>query len=168
MDGDTLMSEQIELFEIKNEYIKEDSKFCIKCKLTKPLGCFSIRGGAIRKDGTSSLRNSCIECNKYSRKVRVYLKSITSKPADDYQCPVCLKTMDRIKEELNDPTNSATHNGTLYWNLDHNHKTGTFRGWLCSRCNSGLGWLGDSVSTLKRGVKYLQDDLDKQQLIDNK
>ena len=76
--------------------------------------------------------------------------------------------MDRIKEELNDPTNSATHNGTLYWNLDHNHKTGTFRGWLCSRCNSGLGWLGDSVSTLKRGVKYLQDDLDKQQLIDNK
>ena len=162
------MSEQIELFEIRNEYIKEDSKFCIKCKLTKPLGCFSIRGGAIRKDGTSSLKNSCIECNDKGQKVRAYLKSITQKPADDYQCPVCLKTMDMIKEELNDPTNSTLHNATLYWNLDHNHEAGMFRGWLCSRCNSGLGWLGDSVSNLKRGLKYLQDDLDKQQLIDNK
>ena len=162
------MSEQIELFEIKNEYIKEDSKFCIKCKLTKPLGCFSIRGGAIRKDGTSSLKNSCIECNKYSRKVRYHLDKITPRPADDYQCPVCLKTLDMIKEELNDPTNSTLHNATLYWNLDHDHETGMFRGWLCSRCNSGLGWLGDSVSNLKRGLKYLQDDLDKQQLIDNK
>lgn len=162
------MSEQIELFEIKNEYIKEDSKFCVKCKLTKPLGCFSIRGGAIRKDGTSSLKNSCIECNKYSRKVRYHLDKITPRPADDYQCPVCLKTLDMIKEELNDPTNSTLHNATLYWNLDHDHETGMFRGWLCSRCNSGLGWLGDSVSNLKRGVKYLQDDLDKQQLIDNK
>jgi len=162
------MSEQIELFEIKNEYIKEDSKFCVKCKLTKPLGCFSIRGGAIRKDGTSSLKNSCIECNKYSRKVRYHLDKITPRPADDYQCPVCLKTLDMIKEELNDPTNSTLHNATLYWNLDHDHETGMFRGWLCSRCNSGLGWLGDSVSNLKRGLKYLQDDLDKQQLIDNK
>jgi len=162
------MSEQIELFEIKNEYIKEDSKFCVKCKLTKPLGCFSIRGGAIRKDGTSSLKNSCIECTKYSRKVRYHLDKITPRPADDYQCPVCLKTLDMIKEELNDPTNSTLHNATLYWNLDHDHETGMFRGWLCSRCNSGLGWLGDSVSNLKRGVKYLQDDLDKQQLIDNK
>ena len=162
------MSEQIELFEIKNEYIKEDSKFCVKCKLTKPLGCFSIRGGAIRKDGTSSLKNSCIECNKYSRKVRYHLDKITPRPADDYQCPVCLKTLDMVKEELNDPTNSTLHNATLYWNLDHDHETGMFRGWLCSRCNSGLGWLGDSVSNLKRGLKYLQDDLDKQQLIDNK
>jgi len=168
MDGDTLMSEQIELFEIKNEYIKEDSKFCVKCKLTKPLGCFSIRGGAIRKDGTSSLKNYCKECSNTGQKVRSYLKSITQKPSDDYQCPVCLKTMDMIKEELNDPTNSTVHNASHFWNLDHDHETNMFRGWLCGRCNSGLGWLGDSVSTLKRGVKYLQDDLDKQQLIDNK
>ncbi len=29
-------------------------------------------------------------------------------------------------------------------NMDHNHETGEFRGWLCSNCNRAAGLLGDS------------------------
>jgi hypothetical protein len=40
--------------------------------------------------------------------------------------------------------------------LDHCHETGAFRGWLCSKCNLGIGKLGDSLESLLKAVKYLQ------------
>lgn len=40
--------------------------------------------------------------------------------------------------------------------LDHCHKTNKFRGWLCGRCNGGLGLLGDNLESLRRAVKYLE------------
>lgn len=47
--------------------------------------------------------------------------------------------------------------------LDHNRKTGHFRGWLCRNCNTGIGFLGDSIEGLQRAVYYLRvianDDL---------
>lgn len=39
--------------------------------------------------------------------------------------------------------------------LDHNHKTGEFRGWLCILCNTGIGSLGDSVEGLIKAIRYL-------------
>lgn len=39
--------------------------------------------------------------------------------------------------------------------LDHDHVTGKFRGWLCYRCNLGIGLLGDSVEGVASAVEYL-------------
>jgi len=39
--------------------------------------------------------------------------------------------------------------------LDHNHRTGLFRGILCDSCNRGIGLLGDSVDILRRAEIYL-------------
>jgi len=39
--------------------------------------------------------------------------------------------------------------------LDHDHVTGEFRGWLCSRCNTGIGSLGDTVQDLQGAIEYL-------------
>jgi hypothetical protein len=41
--------------------------------------------------------------------------------------------------------------------IDHNHSTGEFRGVLCKQCNRALGMFGDSVSTLRNAVEYLED-----------
>jgi hypothetical protein len=43
--------------------------------------------------------------------------------------------------------------GTMH--LDHDHKTGKFRGWLCQSCNVGLGHLGDSIASLQSAIAYL-------------
>jgi hypothetical protein len=40
--------------------------------------------------------------------------------------------------------------------LDHDHRTGAFRGWLCRICNTGLGALGDDIEGLQRALAYLQ------------
>lgn len=45
-------------------------------------------------------------------------------------------------------------NGCL--RVDHCHATGRFRGWLCNKCNLGLGALGDMVESVKKILKYLE------------
>lgn len=44
--------------------------------------------------------------------------------------------------------------------LDHCHETGTFRGWLCWKCNVSLGHLGDTLPALRQAVAYLERALE--------
>lgn len=40
--------------------------------------------------------------------------------------------------------------------MDHCHETGMPRGWLCRRCNMGIGQLGESPAVLQKAIEYLQ------------
>lgn len=39
--------------------------------------------------------------------------------------------------------------------IDHCHKTGKVRSFLCYRCNSGLGAFEDNIKNLKKAIVYL-------------
>lgn len=41
--------------------------------------------------------------------------------------------------------------------LDHCHKRGDNRGYLCSNCNAGLGMFKDSVELLEKAIAYIKD-----------
>ena len=43
--------------------------------------------------------------------------------------------------------------------LDHDHKTGDFRGYLCHPCNTGLDLFEDSPTRLQAGIAYLKNEL---------
>ena len=40
--------------------------------------------------------------------------------------------------------------------VDHCHKTNTFRGLLCRKCNAGIGLLGDDLQGIEDAVSYLR------------
>jgi hypothetical protein len=40
--------------------------------------------------------------------------------------------------------------------VDHSHTTGKIRGLLCINCNTALGHVKDSVSTLEKMISYLK------------
>jgi hypothetical protein len=42
--------------------------------------------------------------------------------------------------------------------LDHDHSTGLFRGWLCSPCNTALGLLADDPARLQGLLRYLDGE----------
>ncbi len=42
--------------------------------------------------------------------------------------------------------------------LDHNHKTGKFRGWLCSNCNTTIGLVHEDIRKLDAIKQYLIDN----------
>jgi hypothetical protein len=62
------------------------------------------------------------------------------------QCAVCETTLDPM--------------GTLIGNkkpcLDHCHRTGTVRGFLCNGCNTALGMMRDDPLLLERGAAYVR------------
>lgn len=39
--------------------------------------------------------------------------------------------------------------------FDHDHKTGSFRGWICSNCNLVLGLVKDNPRLLQQMINYL-------------
>lgn len=39
--------------------------------------------------------------------------------------------------------------------LDHSHKTGKFRGWLCSNCNTTIGLVHEKIERLEAIKQYL-------------
>jgi hypothetical protein len=39
---------------------------------------------------------------------------------------------------------------------DHDHKTGKFRGWICSRCNFAIGHAKDSIKILNKLIQYIK------------
>jgi hypothetical protein len=40
--------------------------------------------------------------------------------------------------------------------VDHCHGTGNIRGLLCSKCNSGIGYLKDNITVLESAIDYLR------------
>ncbi len=79
-------------------------------------------------------RALALKLKKYGITVEFYKNELERQQGN---CKICLEKM-------------ATPN------VDHDHKTGTFRGLLCSRCNTAIGLFRDSKSNLLSAVAYLE------------
>jgi hypothetical protein len=145
------MGEQGELFgNVKSIDTSKGTKKCIRCKEEK--GIESFEKGWLRKDGTHKRQNLCSKCRRKNTRTLLELRLTSPAVPEDYSCPICLtKTAGHPKNDNCNWTMDA-------WVLDHNHDTGKFRGWLCARCNSALGWLRDDIENVRRALKYLEEN----------
>ena len=116
-------------------------KKCIKCLRVLEESKFGNSSGA------NFLRPECRECNnKLSRERRV-LKKKYGDPPSNYICPICLRDGEQVK--------GSGGKGRPPWVRDHNHKTNTFRGWLCHSFNRCIGGLNGGITNLQRAKEYL-------------
>ena len=149
------MENQLDMFGSKTLFdTNQELKTCTTCNQRLPLDCFNTIGGTRRIDGTSRIRNKCSTCYKEATKQRDALLKITPKPGSNYECPICLNKKGNFYLATEDSSRLKDNSS---WCLDHDHKTGKFRGWLCNKCNSALGLLGDNINYIQRALKYLKD-----------
>lgn len=141
----------------------QETKSCSKCKKTKPVTEFRMRGGK-QKHLVKSRCNSCLFkehrewCKQNPTRVREYRTkdawSIIKRCARHNITPEQLVTKYEQQGgkclicELAVPLMGSA--------IDHNHATGEFRGVLCKTCNRALGMFRDSPRILRRAVEYLE------------
>ena len=134
--------DQRELFSgLPDQIPKGDSKICTKCCKEKPLTSFGTVNGGLK-------RPECKSCMNKMVSVRDRLRRENQSPSENHICPICHQTADDVKDyggKRNTP-----------WVIDHCHRTDRFRGWLCHRCNRGIGCFSDDIEKLERAVDYLR------------
>lgn len=120
------------------------TKYCKKCDRTLPASSF---GNAC---GGNYLYSECRECSRRLSKIRKNLReNYPLENPKSYSCPICEKTHTELQgtggHRLKDP-----------WVMDHDHKTGKYRGYICHSCNRGLGIFQDSIPLLNNAIEYLK------------
>jgi hypothetical protein len=121
-------------------------KSCNKCKIEKTLDQFGNDSGGKKK------RSWCRVCDSNMNKERNEIKKTAPPIPSNHVCPVCTKTETQLNESIN-PTRRKKGRP---WVMDHDHDSKTFRGWLCRKCNLGLGNFADDYELVLKAAGYLK------------
>ena len=105
--------------------------------------CYDAWYGSVNRDKMNRKARDWAKNNPEKRLAtsRKYLYGITKEEADakllaqSGLCPIC--------------KGPAKH-------LDHDHRTGAVRSFLCRRCNTGLGCFKDDPTVLRKAADYLE------------
>lgn len=123
------------------------NKVCNICHRFLPTEMFSRNQNG--KGDRVIRRPSCDECRKIldgvsmsSRDKKQWEK--TKPNLSIFTCPICRKrTIPGLTSKVV---------------LDHNHKNGKPRAWICDSCNTGIGRFKDDIDLLKSAIIYLEKD----------
>jgi len=138
--------------ECSDEYLIEKTLCtCSVCKRKLPSEYFQHYRSRFKKNKLRLRVNT--NCKDCSVKESGYLAKIKrDNPAPEYgeHCPQCNKVVYEKVEDI--PEGVDGTNGP--WQCDHDHSTKEFRRYLCKRCNTGTGLIGDSQQAWEKAVTY--------------
>jgi hypothetical protein len=101
------------------------------------------------KDNRSVRRPSCNDCRETIDGVPLSVKekeqwSLKKPHLVPFVCPICKKrTIPGLTSKVV---------------LDHDHRSGKGRGWICDSCNTGLGRFKDDTALLHEAIRFLEKD----------
>lgn len=143
------------------EWVIDGKRRCCSCKEYKALDDFHKD-----KSGPADRAYSCKSC-AIARARRHHHRRMKDDPSykqmkkDNY-----LKSRWGLTEEEYDSSYKKQKTcaicgvlliGGLQTHLDHDHKTGKIRKFLCTNCNRGLGSFHDSKEKLMKAISYLEE-----------
>lgn len=99
----------------------------------------------------------CIECRNKDARER-YARTGRSTPytykAQLRRYGMTLEDYQKLLTKQDEKCAICKNEGKLV--VDHDHTTGIVRGLLCSKCNTGLGKLGDNIEKIEEVLGYLR------------
>lgn len=105
-------------------------------------------------------RKICSYCGKRKNR-KSFSKHSMYKDNLDTRCKKCVKEHSKVRSQLHKIAPEKPEvceccgKIPIKWCLDHDHSDDSFRGWICEKCNTGLGKLGDDLDSLIKAVNYL-------------
>jgi hypothetical protein len=137
-ESQVLEKDLVPVYERDGWFVKghvDDMIECSKCNEIKNQREYSLHS-EMDQYGRRILKTYCNPCHRKMASTIYYLKKKHKRATN---CQICNKITSKM-------------------NLDHDHETGKFRGWLCPNCNSGIGRFGDNVENLEKAIKYLKGE----------
>ena len=129
---------------------KKDDKKLIECNHCYELKDWSHYNWVLKgnsRTGKKTLNSrTCKECGSKEAKILKEIKRLNPAPPEGTFCAI-----------------EGCENTDLH--CDHNHKSKTYRGYICTQHNTGLGKLGDDMMGLVNCFKYLIDTSDDEKTI---
>lgn len=121
--------------------------YCVECRKKKQKNDRtrvknSVRDRVVRKFG----HRTWILSSKYRLTRDVYDSIVKTQEG---RCAICSVVFD-LSDEPGTKEEKARRP-----HVDHDHQTGMIRGLLCTRCNVGIGMLGDDPDRMLVAVKYV-------------
>lgn len=140
-----LSKNDFEIIDVRKTGDGFSKKICNVCHKLKKTTEFAKNQNA--KNNRSVRRPSCKDCRVKMEGVGVSradkLKWLKKKPVNEpFECPICSKrTIAGITSKVV---------------LEHDHRSGEVRGWVCDSCNTGIGRFKDDKELLKRAIKFIK------------
>lgn len=108
---------------------------------------------------TNTGSRTCKACGMEKSLLEFY----TDRDGHQYLCKPCANHNNRVRSKIRrhappkpDRCECCGEVPTSRWCMDHDHETEAFRGWICERCNIGLGKFGDNIEGLMKAISYLR------------
>ena len=147
-------SQQFPLISVCNQcsdkyFIENIDCTCSVCKRKLPSDYFQHYRTRFKKNGLRlRVNTNCKDCSKIESSYVTKLKKQFPPPPYITPCVQCNKIVYEKVEDI--PHGEDGTNGP--WQCDHDHKTKEFRRYLCKRCNTGTGLIGDSQEAWEKAV----------------
>jgi hypothetical protein len=132
--------------------VKIETSKCTKCGEIKPISDFAY--GEFNKKGEKRYKNYCNSCENKDKKLVLNFKKTHPRP-DNHTCDCCGKTEEEILKERNKDNFGGRVKKKTLWTCDHDHKTKTFRGWICYYCNNLAGASAEIPENLINAANYI-------------